>query len=87
MSHTKRIYNRKNHIRDFYHPWLQFCCGNCISHKDPTVSKRRRLAYKQDLRQAIRLENLPLPELDMQDPMAQIFDMWCDYVDSLQPEL
>jgi len=85
MTHTRRFYNRKNHIKDFYHPWHQFCCGHCPSCRDPAISKRRRLAYKQDLRQAIKLEKLPLPDLETHDPMAQIFDMWCTYVDSLQP--
>jgi hypothetical protein len=56
MTRTKRAYNKPNHIKDFYHPWKQFCCGNCKMCKDSTVSKKRRLAYKEDLRYRIKME-------------------------------
>ena len=32
-----------------YHPYRQVCCGHCKHCKDPTISKRRRLANKRDL--------------------------------------
>jgi hypothetical protein len=33
-----------------YHPYdSNLCCGHCKSCKDKTISKKRRLAYKEDL--------------------------------------
>jgi hypothetical protein len=52
-------------------------------------SKRRRLAYQQDTRQAIDLERLPLPvwaEITS-DPMGYAVDMWLDYLDWLDPPM
>jgi len=33
-----------------YHPYRQVCCGHCKYCKDRMKSKRRRLAYKKELR-------------------------------------
>ena len=55
--------------------------GHCISHKDPTVSKKRRLAYEAELRQAVKLEekdNIDWGQVT-QDPLSGIFDSWIDY--------
>jgi hypothetical protein len=56
MTRTKRFYNKPNRVKDFFHPWIQFCCGNCRSCKDRMKSKRRRLEYKWDTRKLIRME-------------------------------
>jgi hypothetical protein len=87
MSNTKRFYNKPNNIKDFYHPWHQFCCGNCTAHKDLMKSKRRRLAYQRITREAIDLEQWPLPDWReiTSDPMGYALDMWLDYLDWLDP--
>jgi len=58
MTRTTRFYNTPNHIQDFFHPYIQFCCGHCKSCKDWMKSKRRRLEQKSDLRWMIRMEEL-----------------------------
>jgi hypothetical protein len=40
-----------------YHPYRQVCCGNCPSCKDRMKSKRRRLAYKEELRRVSWMES------------------------------
>jgi hypothetical protein len=56
MSRTKRYYNFPNRIKEFYHPWIQFCCGHCKCCKDQMKSKRRRLEYKYDTWMLLRME-------------------------------
>jgi hypothetical protein len=50
-------------------------------------SKRRRLAYQQITREAIDLEQCPLPDWReiTADPMGYALDMWLDYLDWLDP--
>jgi hypothetical protein len=50
-------------------------------------SKRRRLAYKQDLRQAIQLERSALGDWQeiTSDPLSYAVDLWYDYLDWLDP--
>jgi hypothetical protein len=40
-----------------YHPHdSNLCFGHCKSHKDPMKSKRRRLAYKEEFLQLLKME-------------------------------
>jgi hypothetical protein len=54
MAHTKRIYNKPNKIRDsifdFYHPYYQFCCGNCKRCKDLKKKQKRKTEKKKELK-------------------------------------
>lgn len=48
MSDTIRIYNI-NDCLGVYHKYKQLCMGNCKNCRDPMISKRRRLYYKNNL--------------------------------------
>lgn len=50
-------------------------------------SKRRRLAYRADLRQVIQLERSVIGDWQeiISDPMGYAVDMWLDYLDWLDP--
>lgn len=54
MTRTKRIYNKPNLAFDWWERYRQVCCGNCRMCKDPTLGKKRRLAYKYDLRKELK---------------------------------
>ena len=87
MSHTKRYYNKPNHIKDFYHPWRQLCCGHCKRCRKWDVSKQRRLAYLLDLRLSIRQENSAIEWQEIiRDPMRFALNIWDDYLDWLERE-
>ena len=70
-----------------------WCMGKCPWCKDHMKGKRRRLAYKQDLRERIIWErNLWVYENCEEDDLGLspefyhiIYDKWSDYQDSLNP--
>lgn len=59
MSRTKRIYNKPNLYDEihgsFYHPWHQFCCGNCPTHKAGKIKEKRaqKLRKKEIIKESI----------------------------------
>ncbi len=62
MSRTKRFYNfpnkiDNNHNWNFYHPYRQFCCGNCPRCKAGKIrEKKTAKAQKREIVKRILIE-------------------------------